>query len=476
MRAMDITLKVLVALILMMSAPLALKRRWRLFLAIPLSVFQGFVPWIEVAGVPIPLAFWGGMLLWPEFVREFRVVVTWKPTAYLLGLVVLLTASLLWSPERKLGLQPIGYLFQFAIIFSGVVTEGRRDEKLILRLMIVTVAFGLIQALSVVIFRLMPGLKFEYYLSSFARWFISPNVVDKLFTLRQSNILSSTKSGGLGLSDANDGAAYLGILAFAALGLALHLRKRWLFLVSLALLGAVAFTGSKAGLMFAVALPVLALHFIATHYRGWRNRLRMAMVGIMLAGSLAWVVPKAIQVGETGGYRALNSFLARSDTTLSVREQIWRYGWHVFQRKPFLGQGFGGWQQGFPRYAHKVGIDPDLPPHNTFIYLWSQGGLLAAFLGAAFMYSVLRFGWRRVRDLRSEEFGLSLAMMMAFLWAFLYGMGNNSGVVGEVHMSPVLACLLAMAFLQRRANSTVTSNVVIRSQDAPMVTTARVSN
>jgi O-antigen ligase len=464
MNAALITLKVLVAIVLLASAPLALSLRWRLFLAIPLSVFQGFVPWIEVGGVPIPIAFWGGLMVWPEFVREFKSVVAWKPTAYVIGIVILYIVSLLWSPNRKLGLQPIGYLCQFVVIFSAVLSEGRRDEKSVLRLLVVTVVFGLVQALAVVIFRIMPGIKLAYYLSAPARWIISPNVVDKLFSLQDTNILAPEKSGGLGLADANDGAAYLGILAFMAFGLALYLRKRWLGAASLGILGAVAFTGSKAALLAAVALPVIALHLIALRYRGWRNRLRMAMVAIMLAGTLAWLGPKAVQVNQN--YRALSVFLTKSDATLSIREKIWTYGLQAFLHQPFLGQGFGGWQRDFPHYAHKVGIELDLPPHNTFIYLWSQGTLLAALLGIGFMYQVLRFGWRQMRDPRSEAFGLSLAMTMAILWTLINGMGNNSGLVGDVHMSPLLASLLALTYLHRRALS-ATAN------DAPSVSPTR---
>ena len=453
LNAAVIALKVLVAMVLLAGAPLALNRRWRLFLAIPLSVFQGFVPWSRVAGVPIPLAYWGGLMLWPDLVVEFKRVVSWKPTAYLGAIALLYTVSLLWSPDPKLGLQPIGYFLQFLVIFAAVVIEGRRDPRTILRALAVTVAFGLIQAVAVVIFRVMPGLRYAYYLSSIARWFISPNVLDKLFTVGQNNVLDPAKSGGILVVDANDGSAYLGVLAFTALGLALHTRRRWLGIASAIMLGAIAFSGSKIGLILAVVLPVLALHIISLHYRQWRNRLRMIMVAVAVGGVLAWLAPKAIQLGEGSGYRALSAFLSKSDATLSVREKIWTYGLEAFRRHPLLGQGFGGWQQDFPHYAAKVGIDVGLPPHNTYIYLWSQGTLLAALCGIAFTVAVLRTGWRQVRDPRAQSIGLSLAMTMAFLWTFIHGMGNNSGLLGEVHMSPVLACLLALAYLQRDARA-----------------------
>ncbi|HUN74753.1 MAG TPA: O-antigen ligase family protein [Steroidobacteraceae bacterium] len=448
-----ITLKVLVVIVLLSSAPLALKRRWRLFLAIPLSVFQCFLPLVEVAGVPVPLAFFGGMMLWPDLIREFKKVVSWKLTAYVLGIAVLYTLSLLWSVNRKLGLQPIGYACQFLIIFAAVITEGRRDQRIIIRLLLITLAFGVLQAIAVVVFRLLPGLKLQFYLSSVSRFFITGNLLDKLLTTAHANTLDPTKSGGLTFPDANDGAAYLGILAFTALGLALYLGKKWLGALCLLFLGATAFTGSKAALIFAVTLPLIALHVISLHYRPFRNRLRMAMVGIVFLGVLAWIVPRAIEAGESSGYRALAKFLSRSDATLASREQIWSYGAVAFLQQPFLGQGFGGWQAGFTRFAYKYGIESDFPPHNTIIYLWSQGTLLATVLGLGFIIGVLRFGWRQMRDTPLEYLGLNLAMTMAFLWAFIYGMGSNIGLIGEAHMSPVLASLLALGYVHRRASA-----------------------
>ena len=448
MNATVITLKVLVAVVLLASAPLALKRRWRLFLAIPLCVFQGFVPGMQVAGVPIPLAFWGGLMLWPELIREIRVVVSWKPTLYVLGIVALYTVSLLWSPERKLGLAPIGYFLQFLVIFAAVVTEGRRDERLILRLLVITLVMSLVEAALVAFGRVLPGTKILFLLSPVAKWVVSPNLISNLFT-DQFNIWDPTKSGGM-FVNANVAASFLGITACTALGLALHLRKRWLGALSVALLGAIAFAGSKAGLILAAAVPIVMLHAISLRYRGWRNRLRMMMVAIVIGGTFAWLGPKAIHVRESGALTQVSGFFHHSNASLSAREEIWRFGAQQFLEHPFKGQGFGGWQAEFPRYARKVGLDPGLPPEDSIIYLWSQAGALAALLGLAFIYEVLKIGWRQVRDRHSQAFGLSLAMTAAFLWTFVRGMGSNFGLLGEVHMSPILATLLALGYLQRR--------------------------
>lgn len=451
------TLKVLVAIVLLASAPVALKRRWRLFLAIPLTVFQVFVPGMQVAGVPIPIAYWGGLMLWPEVVKEFRVLVSWKPTLYVLGIILAYVISLLWSSDRKMGLQPIGYFAQFLIIFAAVVTEGRRDEKLIIRLLIATAVVSLSEALIVILGRFSPGMKLSFLLTPVAKWVITPNIIDNLFNGSFNGVMDPTKSGGM-FVNANVAATFLGVVACTAFGLSLHLRRKWLGVLGGVLLSAIAFTGSKAGLLLAVAVPVVALHFISLRYRGWRNRIRMTMTGVIVLGIIGWIGPKAIHVGETSSYAALSSFAKKSDVSLSSRLEIWEYGAHAFMRHPFKGQGFGGWQENFPRYARTVGLSPGLPPQNTIIYLWSQGGLPAALLGLALIYEILVIGVRQVRNPESPAFGLSLAMTTAFAWTFVRGMGSNFTLLGDVHMSPILATLLALGYLQRRPYGRIMSN------------------
>ena len=146
MNTFSVALQVVLAVIIMTTIPLALKRRWRLFVALPLSVFQIFVPGIAIAGYAVPLSFWAGLTLWPDFVREFKRVVTWKPTAYIFGIVLLDFVSLLWSPTPKLALQPVGYSLMFLVIFSAIISEARRDNEVILRLLKITVLLALLKA------------------------------------------------------------------------------------------------------------------------------------------------------------------------------------------------------------------------------------------------------------------------------------------------------------------------------------------
>ncbi len=441
------TLKVLVAIIALASAPLVLKRRWRLFLALPISAFQIFLPGLSIANTPIPVAFFGSLMLWPEFVREFKVLVSWKPTVALLGIIAMYAVSLTWSPTPKLGLPPIGYTLQFLTIFAATLAEARRNRPLVLRLLVVTLGFTLVQAVAVIVFRVMPGLKLTYLTSPLARFFISPKVVGQLFTTGVNNVVDPTKSGGILAVNANVGAIFLGMCAFVAAGLALDLRKRWLAVLAVVFFTAIAFAGSKAALLIEVGLTIISLHIISMRITHWRVRTRVSMLAVVLLATIVWLTPKALSVSQGLEYKQLSLFASRSQATLSTREKIWAYGAKAFSEHPFLGQGFGGWQDDFPRYARKVGLDPDLPPHNTIIYLWSQGSILAAILGLWYIYGILNLGQRLVFNGEISDLGINLGMSMAFLWLFLQGMGENIGLVGDG--APLLAGLLAIGCVNR---------------------------
>jgi len=148
----------------------------------------------------------------------------------------------------------------------------------------------------------------------------------------------------------------------------------------------------------------------------------------------------AIEAQERGAGEILFTSMSHDGTQKG-------YALQAFSECSLLGQGFGGWQAGFPHYAESIGIRTGFPPHNTLICLWSQGGLVAAILGAAFMAYIAMFWFLLVVRSGPSSFGVAIAGGGTFAFAFILGMGTNFGLVGEIHMSPVLASLLAMGYV-----------------------------
>jgi len=58
------------------------------------------------------------------------------------------------------------------------------------------------------------------------------------------------------------------------------------------------------------------------------------------------------------------------------------------------------------------------------------------------MLYVLKHSVNLVMSRNEELIGVGVAVLGAFLWVFIHGMGTNFGLVGELHMEIILAALL----------------------------------
>ncbi|GAB2724597.1 hypothetical protein GCM10027172_18660 [Halomonas garicola] len=393
-----------------------------------------------------PLALLGGLALWPEFLHGVRSLYRWPPVLMLLGVLMAYGLSLLWSTDLRLGVRSIVYLWVFLAIFSAVVLQLEKDERVAWQLLSLTVLFAAIEAGVVIAFRISPELEATFLDSNFAQLFINPNTLEALYTTGRNNVLDPEKSGGF-FTNGNVAGAYLWIMAMASSMLAVCKRKRSMYVLSSFFIVAAYFSGSKAVVLLFPVLATIVLITIAWHLSSRPPFLikGFLMVGIVIV--LGLIGPQLIthNTAEQTEQTEQEDFLQQSESTLGIRLLVWRYGAEAFLEKPFLGQGFGGWQQGYSSYAESVGIKDSFPPHNTLIYLWSQGGILALLFGFAFMLFVTISGLQQILKGQPQSSGIAVIMLGAFAWTFIHGMGTNFGLVGDIHMIPILATLLAFS-------------------------------
>jgi hypothetical protein len=74
--------------------------------------------------------------------------------------------------------------------------------------------------------------------------------------------------------------------------------------------------------------------------------------------------------------------------------------------------------------------------------LWLQSGLPGLLAGLAFVAAVYAAAVRCVGAGDPATARLALAVLGAFTWYFVQGLGENFGLIGEVHMTPLLGALL----------------------------------
>ncbi len=409
------------------------------------SIFQFY--FIQISGSYFSLALFSVFLLIPLALKNINLL-TWKPFLFLILIMIFQVLSFSWSVDLKLGLRSVLGFVLFLIVVMSAYEITKRYPKKVLDLFLLYFVFILSQAFLVIYFYFNPSDELVFIHSDVVKIFINPNTIKAIFHGTEPHAFGVGSPGGFFVNP-NVGAAFLGINALISYGFSKAYSIIWLKAITLILIVGVVFSGSKAGLILIVFLMFLAL--IVPNFINQFMTLKRVMLILFVISVLFFVL---LFLGN-GDFQ--NNFIKNTIRTTDIRISIWNYGLNEFFKHPITGLGFGGWQQGFSEYALGSGIRDGHPPHNTFIYLWVQSGISVVVFAILFIISVLKHGVNLVMTHDTELLGIGIAVLGAFLWTFVHGMGTNFGLVGEIHMEVILAALLGYS-LARFESYTIMSN------------------
>lgn len=346
-------------------------------------------------------------------------------------LAVAQAVSLHWSPAPLVGIRYLVYLLPLplaALAFYGLTRERPQLAIHCLRLLLLGSA---VAAVLVIAFRLLPSAELAFLGSPIARVVVPPNTLEALFYTSRNNVFDTAKAGGL-FVNANIASAYLGMSSIAAWYVGRTLGSSSLRAVAVLDWAAVLFTGSKAGLLCAAVVP-LALAAASAARARRINPLTLFAASLALGGAVL-LVPLGDELVAEFGSNAL--------ATMGSREQIWRFALLLIEQHPIAGLGFGGWEQRFALHAFLTGSANAVPAHNSLFILWLQSGLPGLVAGVIFVATVYAASARCLRTGDAATTTLALAVIGAFTWYFVQGLGENFGLIGEAHMTPLLGALL----------------------------------
>ncbi|MEO8464667.1 MAG: O-antigen ligase family protein [Gammaproteobacteria bacterium] len=354
----------------------------------------------------------------------------WPWTHAVLLLAAAELVSLRWSPQPLLGVRALVYLLPLPLAALALYRLGRERPAVAETCLRALLLGSALEAVLVIAFRLLPSVEIVFLAHPLARLFVPPNTLEALFYTSRNNVLDVAKAGGL-FVNANIASAYLGMAAIAAWYLAESTRSTALRVVAVLDWGAVLFTGSKAGLLCALAVP-LALAALGA-LRAGRIRPVSVVAAPLAIAALCALLALRDDLFDDFGYNTL--------ATIGSREQIWNYALMMISQHPFAGLGFGGWEQRFELHASLTGGAP-IPAHNSLFILWLQSGLPGVLCGLGLVACVYAALIQAARSLDATTSALALGVAGAFTWYFAQGLGENFGLIGEVHMTPLLGALL----------------------------------
>lgn len=151
---------------------------------------------------------------------------------------------------------------------------------------------------------------------------------------------------------------------------------------------------------------------------------------------------------------AVNGFLGDATRTLDVRGIIWSFASKEFFSSPLLGLGFGGWEQKFPSFAWQHGVGSGFPPHNAFLITWSQSGLVAMLSMLVFLVLFLHWSYRASLHSKLQIRSLGSGLFFGALWFWLQAQGENFGILGEQHFTPLLGLFSGVLLAQLKGFAT----------------------
>jgi O-antigen ligase len=233
----------------------------------------------------------------------------------------------------------------------------------------------------------------------------------------------------------------LGLLAIHA-----FLRKRIRGLKAALLLGSLPFailaTMTRAvWLSFVVSVGVLIL-------RSRNRRLRRASIGVAVVGALALLISLSFDDQR----RALTDRLQESGP-VDFREAVYTGGWEMFLEKPFTGWGVNQMPAELARHVSGY-KEKELYPHNTYLELLVEHGILGLALYVWLMWELWRLGRGPIP--RDECDGL-LNRPFHALWPVLlavYLVNASVVVMNYQFVNGLLFVLAGMLAAQRRRAKT----------------------
>jgi len=356
--------------------------------------------------------------------------------------------SISWSPDGRLGLREIVYVTPFISIYFLTLHVAKGNDLAIVQVMKAFALFAVPQSLLVVAFRFLPQAEVTFQVSQLARLFINPNTVAAVAEGSFGvSALSPDKAGGF-FPNGNLAGAFAEIALYSGVIVAAATKRasRLLLFAIVLHYSAAILTGSKSAIALTLATPVIFWIVFQFHARRPLDRKVMAMV---LGGAGAFAAYYVLAVAGDS-----SALVQDGQINATRRVVLWAFAADQFWQHPFLGHGFGGWYEAF--FAHgtqlwHIGLNPDMPPHNALIVLWSQSGILAAVLGLAGMLIIAR----RALALR-DRYGLFLAgACLSLIFSFfVHSMAENYTFYSEPHFQAPIAILFGwITHLYRNRNA-----------------------
>jgi len=208
----------------------------------------------------------------------------------------------------------------------------------------------------------------------------------------------------------------------------------FIFFLIVLLLSGLAINQGRAGYVaLFLTSPVIAYNLF-----GQRSWLKIGIASIVL---IIAVILSPVARDRIG--MAMNDiklyYEGNPNTSVGLRLVMWEGAIKIFLEHPFLGVGTGGYKSSMKKYI-PLHLSPDIKefsqPHNSFLYMASNHGIIGVFLLFWIFFIFLKAGW----EYRKSLVGFSI---LSFGMVLLIGSLTDTQII-EVHTGIMFAILMGL--------------------------------
>jgi O-antigen ligase len=410
---------------------------WLFAITVLATIFQIYTVSIANTYPPLSMVMCNILLASLFFTKDYKLS---NALLFCGSLVLYQMISLCWAPDPMQGGRRVIYdELPFFAVFLATEAIVRHNPRTMVRIFKLYASVSLVQSIFAVTFRAFPGIEALFFHSSLGSSVINPNGLrEALQSTVAVPVFSFDKAGGLLLYP--NGAGLWGFAnACIALCAAQHGRKPVWYGIAIVHLASTIACGSKASIVLLLATPVFTMMLFVG---GLSRRTKPAtLIAALVAAIGATLLFSVLMLSDEPG-----AMVSDMSTTLDSREVMWTFAREKFAESPFVGLGFGGWSDQYRHWAAAQGyrgMEADLPPHNGFIYIWSESGLVAVLLAVVASASLLWMTYRARMAPGARM--ISACAFASYFWLLAQSMGENWNIFGESHTQAAVALMLGYA-------------------------------
>lgn len=227
---------------------------------------------------------------------------------------------------------------------------------------------------------------------------------------------------------------FMAMLAFWSLHRALNSRKTmalWLLVFLLASINLFYIAPGRTGMLLFITLSALFL----VQWLSWKKWLPAALL-VTIAIAVTYATSSNFSSRVQEAMAEIETYQAESSrTSLGMRFDWWRNSLQLIAAKPILGHGVGSFHTAQSDLIKDSETQDTDNPHNEYLFLGVQGGLVAMGLFVALLVSQMIASWRQPPPKRYLLQGVVVAMAVGCLMnSFLFDShpGHFYGILSAV--------------------------------------------